>query len=122
LKSRNQKVKIFLSGIPCGKSYKAQLSINNYYAKDQWLKNYYNTYYANDNQVFFMDIARYNHLFDKYSINYSSNYDDYNQGHLSAYGYWRLAKDYANYISYIMSQSNTDFKDLQFIGTDYYYH
>lgn len=118
LKTRNQKIKIFISSIPTGKAYKAQLSSDTYYQKDQWLRTYYNTYYANDNQVFFLDIARYGHLRDKYS---SGNNDDYNSGHLSAYGYWRLAKDYANYISYIMRQSDNNFGDIQFIGTDFVY-
>lgn len=118
LKTRNQKIKIFLSSIPTGKSYKAQLSSDTYYQKDQWLRTYYNTYYANDNQVFFLDVARYGHLREKYSL---GNYDDYNEGHLSAYGYWRLAMDYRNYISYIMKNSDSDFKNIQFTGTDFEY-
>lgn len=116
LKTRNQKIKIFISSIPTGKAYRAQLSSDTYYQKDQWLRTYYDTYYANDNQVFFLDVARYGHLRDKYS---SGNYDDYNEGHLSAYGYWRLAMDYRNYISYIMKNSNSDFKNIQFTGTDF---
>lgn len=119
LKTRNPQIKIFISGIINGKSYMASLESDAYYAKDQWLKNYYNTYYASDEQVFFLDIARYGHIRNKYSDD--SKKDDYNMGHLSAYGYWRLAKDYANYISYIMRQSNNTFKGIQFIGTDFTY-
>lgn len=118
LKSRNKNIKIFISGIISGKSYKANLATDAYYAKDQWLRNYYNTYFANDTQVYFLDIARYGHIRDKYSKN---NFDDYNKGHLSAYGYWRLAKDYANYISYIMRLSDKDFGNIQFTGTDFVY-
>lgn len=115
LKTENQKVKIFLSGIPSGKSYPARLDTDSYYVKDQWLRNYYNTYFAEDAQVFFLDIARYTHICEKKA----ETYDDYNQGHLSEYGYWRLAKDYANYISFLMYNSDNTFKEIQFIGTDY---
>ena len=68
---------------------------------------------ANPN-VIFLDMAQYSHVGDR---------TDYNCGHLSAYGYWRLAQDYANYISYIMATDSSDvFREIQFIGTNYQYH
>lgn len=43
----------------------------------------------------------------------------YENGHLTAYGYWKVAKEYVSYLSYIISKNQADFKNVQFIGTDY---
>lgn len=43
----------------------------------------------------------------------------YWHGHATATGYHRIARDIFNYISYVMSQNMTDFKFIQFIGTQY---
>lgn len=68
---------------------------------------------ANPN-VMLLDMAQYSHVGQR---------TDYNCGHLSAYGYWRLAQDYVSYISYIMATDNAEvFKEIQFIGTNYQYH
>lgn len=42
-------------------------------------------------------------------------------GHLTAWGYCQLAKDYIAAISYIMSKNRDAFKFIQFIGTTYSY-
>lgn len=122
IKTANAGIKIFLAGIINAKSYPAATEGESYYAKDQWLRNYYNTYYANDNQVFFVDHVAYGHLRTLGNAQYGGSYpvDNYNEGHLSAYGYWRLAQDYVNIIGYIMSHNEAqDFRKIQFIGTNY---
>lgn len=42
-------------------------------------------------------------------------------GHFNAYGYFKIAKAYKAYISYIMSNNMDDFRNVQFVGTDYSY-
>lgn len=61
--------------------------------------------------VVLLDMKRYGNLQD---VAYSC-------GHLSQYGYFRLAQDYANYISWYMSTNKEEFRKIQFIGTDYIY-
>ena len=122
VKAVNAGIKIFLAGIINAKSYPAATEGEAYYAKDQWLRNYYNTYYANDTQVFFIDHVTYGHLRSMQNAQHEGSYpvDNYNEGHLSAYGYWRLAQDYVSIIGYIMSHNNAqDFRKIQFIGTTY---
>ena len=122
VKAVNAGIKIFLAGIINAKSYPAATEGEAYYAKDQWLRNYYNTYYANDTQVFFIDHVTYGHLRSMPNAQHEGSYpvDNYNEGHLSAYGYWRLAQDYVSIIGYIMSHNNAqDFRKIQFIGTTY---
>jgi hypothetical protein len=63
-----------------------------------------------DKNVILVDIAQFGHSADNVA---------YNVGHLSAYGYWRLAKDYMNYISWIMANNMSVFRDIQFIGTSF---
>lgn len=122
VKAANVGIKIFLAGIINAKSYPAATEGETYYVKDQWLRNYYNTYYANDTQVFFIDHVTYGHLRSMPNAQHEGSYpvDNYNEGHLSAYGYWRLAQDYVSIIGYIMSHDSAqDFRKIQFIGTDY---
>lgn len=122
VKTANAGIKIFLAGMINAKSYPAAAEGESCYAKDQWLRNYYNTYYANDNQVFFVDHVAYGHLRTLGNAQHGGSYpvDNYNEGHLSAYGYWRLAQDYVNIIGYIMSHNEAqDFRKIQFIGTNY---
>ena len=108
LKEENNNIKIFVANIIPARSYHNTSYIQ--YSADllTWLQEYY----ANDNNVFPLDIQQYGHTYD---------IDAYNCGHLSAYGYHTLAKDYIAYISYIMSKSPGLFKEVQFIGTDLSY-
>lgn len=122
IKTANSGIKIFFAGIINAKSYPAAVEGESYYEKDQWLRNYYNTFYANDEQVFFVDHVAYGHLRDKPNAQHGGSYpvDNYNEGHLSAYGYWRLAQDYVSMISYIMHSDEVGkFRKIQFIGTSY---
>lgn len=122
LKNANPGIKIFLSGIINAKSYKAASPGENYYNKDQFLRSFYNELYASDTQVFFVDQVKYGHLRTLENAQHGGSYpvDNYNEGHLSAYGYWLLAQDYVSIISYIMSHDTAQvFRKIQFIGTNY---
>jgi lysophospholipase L1-like esterase len=66
----------------------------------------------NDPNVILIDMAAYGHTDDN---------QGYNVGHLSELGYTRLAMDYRNYISWIMSRDMVAFRNIQNIGTDYYF-
>lgn len=103
VKADNKGIKIFVSTIPNGKSYvtSAYKDIN------AGIREYVAG--LNDPSVYFIDLEAYGHMIQSAG---------YNAGHLSAYGYWRLAKDYANYISYIMNSKKDAFSSVQFIGTD----
>lgn len=46
---------------------------------------------------------------------------DYNGGHLNAIGYRKLAVEINTWIDYIISNNIDDFKNIQFIGTEYEY-
>ena len=121
LKEKNKGIKIFLAGLINAKSYPCSKPSNTYYAKDQMLRNLYISDYANDEQVFFIDHVAYGHLQSLESVpSIAYPTDNFNQGHLSAYGYWRLAKDYYSYISWIMANDKTNaFRNIQFTGTDF---
>lgn len=66
-----------------------------------------------DDDVILVDLIRFCHLQDHIG---------YRCGHLSALGYWRLAKDIGNCISYIMSGSLDNYRNVQFTGTSYYWN
>lgn len=66
----------------------------------------------NDDHVILLDMAEYGNTADE---------TGYNNGHLSALGYERLALDYISYISYVIAQNPTLFRNIQFIGTNHSY-
>lgn len=66
----------------------------------------------NNNHVILLDMAEYGNTGDEVG---------YNNGHLSAIGYERLALDYISYISYIIANNLTLFRNIQFIGTNNIY-
>ena len=108
LKTENKNIKIFVANIIPAMSYSSD-GMKKFSADLlEWLK----ITYANDEDVIPLDIQKYGH---------TKSADAYNCGHLSAYGYYRLAKDYKAYISYYMNQNPNVFKEIQFIGTDYWY-
>lgn len=117
LQIKNNKIKIFISGIIDSKSYSCRYNNEEYYKKDQMLRKVYNDYFADDNSVFFIDHTQYGHLRNLPNVN-NKKMDNWNMGHPSAYGYWRLAKDYYNYISWIMANDkNGLFRNIQYTGT-----
>lgn len=108
VKAENKNIKIFVADIPQGRSYHDQ-GMQEFSA---YLLNWLETTYVEDQNVIPLDIQQYGHTLEK---------DAYNCGHLSAYGYYRLAKDYKAYISWYMTKHSSVFKEIQFIGTDYWY-
>ena len=108
LKTENKNIKIFVANIIPATSY----SDAQYIAFSSALLAWVTSTYASDANVIPLDMQQYGHTKDSPA---------YNCGHLSAYGYWRLAQDYKGYIGWYMNQNKTVFKEVQFIGTDYYY-
>ena len=108
LKTENKNIKVFVANIIPAKSYHS----DSYLEMSAYLLNWVSNEYANDKNVIPLDIQQYGHTFLE---------DAYNCGHLSAYGYNRLARDYKSYIGWYMSKHPEVFKEIQFIGTDYWY-
>lgn len=63
-----------------------------------------------DTDVILLDIAEYGHTADETA---------YNNGHLTAIGYLKLASDYKSYISNIVARNTMDFRFVHLIGTNY---
>ena len=72
------------------------------------------SYVANraETNTILLDMSRYGHVIEGLA---------YNAGHLTGYGYWRLAADYKAYIGWYMHNHRDDFRFVHFIGTDCYY-
>lgn len=106
LKTENKKIKIFVANIIPAISYSSQAYLDMSSAISSFVEG------LSDPQVILLDMQTYGHTGDS---------EAYNCGHLSAYGYWRLAQDYKNYIGYYINSNKMQFREVQFIGTDYYY-
>lgn len=65
-----------------------------------------------DENVILLDMAIYGHTGETLA---------YNAGHLTAYGYLRLALDYYAYIGWYINNNKYDFRFVQFIGTNHVY-
>ena len=107
LKAENKNIKIFVATIMPADSYGSN---DAGIAVSQGIRDFVTG--LNDKDVILLDMAAYGHTNDSMA---------YNCGHLSAYGYWRLAKDYKAYISWYMNKNKMDFREVQFIGTEYSY-
>lgn len=108
VKQENKNIIIFVANIIPARSYHT----DQYIEFSDYILSWLETTYSEDPKVIPVDIMQYGHTY---------NLEAYNCGHLSAYGYWRLAKDYSNFISYYMSKNPDVFKEIQFIGTDYWF-
>lgn len=106
LKAENSNIKIFVATIIPATSYPASI----FNVISEGIRAFVKE--LSDENVILIDMAIYGHTADTSA---------YNCGHLSAFGYHRLAKDYKAYISYYMSQNPSEFREVQFIGTDYVY-
>lgn len=104
LRNENSNIKIFVSTIIPAMSYSGEL----FDAVSQGIRNLVLT--LDDPNVILLDMAVYGHTGDL---------EAYDCGHLSAYGYWRLAADYKSYISWYMHNNPNLFREIQFIGTEY---
>jgi lysophospholipase L1-like esterase len=108
LKTENKNIKIFVANIIPATSYANE----QYLAFSADLLAWVESTYISDTNVIPLDMQQYGHTKDSPA---------YNCGHLSALGYRRLAQDYKGYIGWYINQNKTVFKEIQFIGTDYYY-
>jgi lysophospholipase L1-like esterase len=104
LETENKGIKIFLTTVPHAMSYGSSRT----YSAD--LIAFAES--LNDPNVIILDMNLYSHLLEAMA---------YNCGHLSAYGYWRMAADYKAYISWYMATHKEEFRFIQFVGTDYTY-
>ena len=108
LKTQNPKIKIFVANIIPALSYQAQGYIDFSDALLAWVQNKHLT----DADIIPLDIQQFGHTADSQA---------FNCGHLSAFGYNQLARDYKAYISWYMAQNKVEFRQVQFIGTEYGY-
>ena len=106
IKAQNNNIKIFVTTIIPATSYSGSA----YNSVSEGIRNLVAE--LADTNVICLDMAIYGH---------TKASSAYNCGHLSAYGYWRLAKDYYNYISWYIANHQSEFREVQFIGTDYTY-
>lgn len=106
VKAENSNIKIYVATIMPAKSY----SGTNIDAVSQGIRDLVTS--LDDSNVILLDMAIYAHTNDS---------DAYNCGHLSELGYYRLAKDYKNYISYHISKNIMQYQQIQFIGTEHVY-
>ena len=68
--------------------------------------------------VYVLDIYTYSESFDN-PDEYKKHF--YSGGHRNAAGYKRTAMEYATYISWLIEKNPSDFKNIQFIGTNMWY-
>lgn len=106
LKNASNGIKIFLCTIIPSYAYTKNQSI---LAKSNLIKELYNETYANDSDVILIDLQKYGHTLP---------YTSYVAGHLSALGYYQMAKDLAHYISWYIDNNKRDFRFIQFIGSN----
>jgi lysophospholipase L1-like esterase len=104
LKSDNNKIKVFVATLIPAFAY----SGTRFNAVSEAIRTYVNG--LNDTDVMLLDMAVYAH---------TKELKAYNNGHLTGYGYLRLAKDYKAYISRVINLNPEKFREVQFIGTDH---
>ena len=108
LKTQNPKIKIFVANIIPALSYATQ----GYKTFSDALLSWIEAKHVTDADIVPLDIQQYGHTAES---------EAFNCGHLSAYGYNRLARDYKSYISWYMATNKMEFRQIQFIGTEYAY-
>ena len=106
LKSSVKNIKIFLCTITPAYSNVEQTG---YRQKSEAIRELYNEKYEGDINVILLDIEKYGH---------TKAYTSYTSGHLSALGYYVLARDIARYISWHIDNNLRDYRFIQFIGND----
>lgn len=103
--SINSKAKIFCVTIPNTRNGSNRYGANE---KIRDIANLLNCYII-DLECYYVNNGEVNNFKSKY----------YNGGHLNALGYLNLAYVYSTYIDYIIKTNISDFKEIQFIDTDY---
>ncbi|MFQ7132851.1 MAG: GDSL-type esterase/lipase family protein [Dorea formicigenerans] len=106
LKSSVKNIKIFLCTIIPAYS---NVERTGYRQKSEAIRELYNEKYEGDINVILLDIEKYGH---------TKAYTSYTSGHLSALGYYVLARDIARYISWHIDNNLRDYRFIQFIGND----
>lgn len=106
LKSSVKNIKIFLCTIIPAYSNVEQTG---YRQKSEVIRELYNEKYKEDINVVLLDLEKYGH---------TKAYTSYTSGHLSALGYYVLARDIARYISWHIDNNLRDYRFIQFIGND----
>jgi len=99
IKSQNQRIKVFISTI-----LPAYQSVN-YDAMSDVIRNFV----AGRTDCYLVDMATYSR---------TKKDTPYENGHLTAIGYCKLAEEYKAYISYIVANNMSNFVDVQFSNTD----
>lgn len=107
LRTENKDIVVFMSTIIRSNSYGNSASEQSY---NESLTAYVAE--RNEPNTILLDMNAYDHLVEGLA---------YNAGHLTAYGYWRLAADYKAYISWYMHKNRDVFRYVHFIGTNCYY-
>ena len=106
LKLSVKNIKIFLCTIIPAYSNVEQTG---YRQKSEVIRELYNEKYKEDINVVLLDLEKYGH---------TKAYTSYTSGHLSALGYYVLARDIARYISWHIDNNLRDYRFIQFIGND----
>lgn len=106
LKSSVKNIKIFLCTIIPAYSNVEQTV---YGEKSEVIRELYNEKYKEDINVILLDLEKYGH---------TKAYTSYTSVHLSALGYYVLARDIARYISWHIDNNLRDYRFIQFIGND----
>ena len=104
LKNENNNIKIFVATILPAFSYSGAYFDDVSDNIRTWVSS------KNDEDIILVDIARYGHTKEELA---------YNVGHLSAYGYLRLAMDYKAFISWYINNHKMQFRQVQFVGTEH---
>lgn len=103
LKNQNTNIKIFIAGIAKNKNFNSE----EYLSRNEAIKIFASNKESED--IFFIDLKQYSIIEDT----------PYVRGHLTALGYLQQAKEYRNYISYIIFKNIDNFINVQFAGTNY---
>lgn len=98
VKADNPQIKIFIC---------TQINYYNYSGIDT-INNDMKTVVQNNTDCYLLDIHTYGSM--------KSSLDSYS--HCTAVGYMKLAEEIFNYISYVMHENQSEFKNIQFVGTN----
>lgn len=108
LKAACKNIKIFLATIVPAYADGSNSPSSKYYIYNQMIRSLANEL----DDVYLIDLT-------KYSATHRNS--AYAQGHLTALGYVRLAREYMSGIGYVIKTNPYEFKDIQFANTDWEY-
>lgn len=111
LQNENNNIFVFVSSIQPAQAYQ-QASISTVNSGIETMVSN-----LNDDHVIFIDLRKYGNTYNLSEADCMC----YNAGHMTAYGYERIAEDLRNYISWYIHNNKMLFRFVQFIGTNYQY-